>query len=267
MKIIAFADVHYFAGDLESAIFNTKRKLVSYALPMLDRITEKINNEYKPDLAVNLGDIIQDTTKHDEDLEALSFMFERLKKINCPCYSLLGNHDLKMMDSVDEVEALLGYKTTHSFDLDGWHLVFLTTEVRPELGTERGGCYKAQYLSDKDLKWLKSDLKKNSLPTVVFTHYTLPEDETLSDECMLMKNRDKVKKILKTKGNVMAVFSGHRHITKTLEEDGIKHYLIGSPIADYELKGYPDGVYMEIDLDKKDVKVTVHTIDYRELSV
>ena len=71
MKIIAFADVHYFAGDLESAIFNTKRKLVSYALPMLDRITEKINNEYKPDLAVNLGDIIQDTTKHDEDLEAL----------------------------------------------------------------------------------------------------------------------------------------------------------------------------------------------------
>ena len=110
MKIIVFADVHYFAGELESAIFNKKKKLVQYSLPMLDRLTEKINGEYNAAFAVNLGDIIQDTTEHDGDIKALKFMFDRFKKIKCPTYSVLGNHDLKMMDSVTEIEEIMGHK-------------------------------------------------------------------------------------------------------------------------------------------------------------
>ena len=149
MKIIVFADVHYFAGDIEGAIFDKRKKLVQYSLPMLDRLIEKINNEHQADLAVNLGDLIQDTTEHDGDIEALKFMFEKLKAIKCRTCSVLGNHDLKMMDSVSEVEDIMGEKSTYSFNRDGWHLVFLTTEVRPELGTARGGCYKAQYLSER----------------------------------------------------------------------------------------------------------------------
>ena len=58
MKIIAFADLHYFAGDIEKAIFNTSTKLVAYALPLLDALTEIINKDSEVDLAVNLGDVI-----------------------------------------------------------------------------------------------------------------------------------------------------------------------------------------------------------------
>lgn len=267
MKIIVFADIHYFAGDIKTAIFNTKKKLVKYALPMLDKLTEKINNEYKADLAVNLGDIIQDTTKHDEDIEALKFMFERLKAIKCPCYSLLGNHDLKMMDSVEEVEALLGYKTTHSLNVDGFHLVFLTTEVRPELGTERGGCYKAQYLSDADLKWLEEDLKNNTLPCLIFTHYALAEDESIQDECMFMKNRAEVKRIINRSKNVKAVFSGHQHTHKTLTEDGIDYYIVDSMIANSEIDGEPRGTYLEIDTDGGEIAVRMRRITVKELSI
>ena len=46
MKLLVFSDLHYFAGDMETAIFNTKKKLVRYALPMLDRLTEIINNDF-----------------------------------------------------------------------------------------------------------------------------------------------------------------------------------------------------------------------------
>ena len=61
MKIIVFADVHYFAGDLATAIFNKRNKLVQYALPLLDSLAEKARGEHRADICVNLGDIIQDT--------------------------------------------------------------------------------------------------------------------------------------------------------------------------------------------------------------
>lgn len=267
MKIIVFSDLHYFAGDIETAIFNTKRKLVSYALPMLDKLTEKINSEDASTIAVCLGDLIQDTTEHDGDIEALKFISERLKAIKRPFYTLLGNHDLKMMNSVGEVEEIIGRKTTFSIDAGGWHLVFLTTEVRCELGTERGGCYKAQYLSDEHITWLREDLEKTCLPSIIFTHYALAEDESINDECMFMKNRVDVKKIIKDSGKVKAVVSGHQHLTKYISEDGIDYYLVGSPIADLEYKGEPDGAYAEIELIGEDLKLTNKRIACDELGI
>lgn len=267
MKIIVFSDLHYFAGDMESAIFNTKKKLVKYALPMLDKLTEKINSEYKADITVNLGDIIQDTTDHDEDIEALKFIFERLKKINCPCYSVLGNHDLKMMDSVKEVEEIMGQKSSFSTNAGGYHLVFLTTEVRSELGTERGGCYKAQYLAEDTLAWLDADLKKNTLPCLIFTHYAIAEDPEVTDGCMFMKNREQVKKILLANGKVKAVFCGHQHRDKELTENGIKYFLLGSMISDTETEDTPNGVYFEIDLCEDGFSVNRKRILKEELSL
>ena len=35
MKLLIFADLHYFGGDISTAIFNTEKKQVQYALPML----------------------------------------------------------------------------------------------------------------------------------------------------------------------------------------------------------------------------------------
>ena len=266
MKIILFSDLHYFAGDIDKAIFNTSEKLVKYALPILDKLIEKANEEAGADIVINLGDTIQDTTEHDKDIEALKFVFERLKKFSCPCYSILGNHDLKMMDSVSEVEAIMGYESTYSLDLANYHLVFLTTEVRSELGTERGGCYKAQYLSEKSIKWLEEDLKQNMLPALIFTHYALAEDDSRNDECMFMKNRAEVKKILREDENVKAVFSGHQHIQKILYEDGLTYYVVGSPIADKTRTDNPSGIYIEIDLGKDSFTVTEKKITKAELS-
>ena len=247
MKIIAFADLHYFAGNIEKAIFNTSTKLVAYALPLLDALTEIINKDSEVDLAINLGDVIQDTTEHDADIEALKFIFGRLGAIRPPCYSVLGNHELKMMDSALEVEEIMGRKSSLSIDMDGWHLVFLSTEVRPELGTERGGCYKAQYLAEETLKWFGEDLAKTELPTMVFTHFALAEDESVTDPCMFMKNRGEVKKIINESGKVKAVFYGHQHKTKSFIENGIPYYMLGSMITPDGKEGEPAAVYLEIE--------------------
>lgn len=261
MKIAVFADVHYFSGDIKTASFNTKKKLVQYALPLLERLADIINNQFAADISVNLGDLIQDTHDKTEDIESLTFMFENLKKIKCPCYSILGNHDLKMMDSVEDVESIMGCKSTLSVDIDGYHLVFLTTEVRPELGLARGGCYKAQYLSEQTLEFLEKDLAENKLPCLIFTHYTLAEESDITDECMFMKNRADVKEIIKRDKNILAVFSGHQHITKTIVEDGVKYYVLGSLTGCTKTAGVPDGVYLEIELCDKELKVTERYIN------
>lgn len=258
MKILVFADVHYFGGDIKTAKFNTEKKLVRYALPLLEKLTEKVNREYADDdICVNLGDIIQDMNNKEDDIRCLTFMFEKLKGINCKCYSVLGNHDVKMMDHISEVESIMGSKSTFSVDAGGYHLVFLTTEVRPELGLGRGGCYKAQYMSDETIQWLKEDLAQNELPCMIFTHYGLAEDDEISDECLFMKNRADVKEIIRNDKNIAAVFSGHQHITKTIEEDGVKYYLLGSFTGCSEKAGVPEGIYFEI--DTADGNLTIDT--------
>lgn len=265
MKIVVFADIHYFGGDIQTAVFNTDKKLVQYALPLLGKLTDIINDEYAADVCVNLGDLIQDMNDKKKDLECLRFMFENLKKIHCPCYSVLGNHDLKMMDTADEVESIMGCASTCSVDINGYHLVFLTTEVRPELGLARGGCYKAQYLSKQTLEWLKNDLAENKLPCLLFTHYGLAEDGDIPDACMFMKNRTDVKEIIRKDKNILAVFSGHQHITKTIEEDGLKYYVLGSLTACSKEPGIPEGVYFEVELSGRSVTVHERHIDMSEL--
>ena len=256
MKAIVFADLHYFGGDLSVAVFNTRQKLVEYSLPLFDKVCDRAES-FGADVCINLGDSIQDSQDHDTDLAALGFIFGKFREMSRPCYSVFGNHDLKMMNSREEAEAATGYGcSTYSVDVDGYHLVFLTTEVRAELGTLRGGCYKTQSMSDKEMEWLRRDLEKNTLPTVIFTHFPLAEDKSIDDECMFMKNRADLKKIIKNDKNVLAVFSGHQHITKLIEEDGVKYYLLGSLIALNEAAGTPDGVYFELETNDGELAVT-----------
>lgn len=252
-KIIVFSDLHYFGDDIQTAVFNTEKKLVQFAKPLLERLTALIHTN---DLCINLGDIIQDTNDKQKDLVALRCMFDKIRQIPCTTYSVLGNHDLKMIDTVAEVEAIVGHPSTFSTDWNGYHLVFLTTALRPELGLGRGGIHKTQYLADQTLTWLQNDLTNNTLPCLVFTHFALAEDATIEDPCFFMANRQAVKDILKKDPHLVAVFSGHQHITKTHKEEGVLYYGLGSLTACGETKGVPDGVYFEVDLQENGICVT-----------
>lgn len=257
MKILVFADLHYFGG--EEIRFDSQKKLVQFAIPMLKKLIETADREDVA-LTVNLGDIIQDTNDKALDLECLSYMFSYLKKFKSPCYSVLGNHDLKMMDAAEEVEQIMGYPSRYSMDVEGFHLVFLTTDVMPALGTKRGGSYKTQILSEGGVAWLKKDLANNNLPCLIFTHFPVAENEAVQDECMFLKNRDDVKQVLRGDKNVKAVFSGHQHPPKLLTEDGIPHYIVGSPTYSQKADGIPLGVFVMIETAGENVTVTEHCI-------
>lgn len=249
MKLLIFADLHYFGGDISTAIFNTEKKQVQYALPMLKHLMAHCN----ADLCVNLGDLIQDDREKEKDLECFASTLAQLSGFSCPCHSILGNHELKMMDTIGDMEAVLGHDSTYSIDHGGYHLVFLSPEVRPELGIRRGGCYKAQYLGERTIQWLADDLAKNRLPALVFTHYPLAEDETVEDPLMFMKDREEVKAILRRDSHVLAVFSGHQHVAKEFTEDGVRHFLVGALCPAPDESGTVRSEYMEVTLSGSDL--------------
>ena len=249
MKLLIFADLHYFGGDISTAIFNTEKKQVQYALPMLKHMMAHCD----ADLCVNLGDLIQDDREKEKDLECFASTLAQLSGFSCPCHSILGNHELKMMDTIGEMEAVLGHESTYSIDHGGYHLVFLSPEVRPELGIRRGGCYKAQYLGERTIQWLADDLAKNHLPALVFTHYPMSEDATVEDPCMFMKDREAVKEILRNDPNLVAVFSGHQHVAKAIEEDGVRYFLVGALCPAPDESGTVRSEYMEVTLSGSDL--------------
>ena len=252
MKLLIFGDLHYFGGDIRTAIFNTEKKQVRYALPMLEHVMAGCDAQ----VCVNLGDLIQDDRDKQRDLDCFAEVLGKLSGFSCPCYSILGNHELKMMDAITDMEAVLGHKATYSLDLQGYHLVFLSPEVRPELGTARGGCYKAQYLGDSTIRWLENDLAENKLPALVFTHYPLAEDETEEDPLMFMKDRAQVKEILKNDPNLLAVFSGHQHVAKAFVENGVRYFLTGALVPSPDESGTVCGEYMEVVVEGGSLTVT-----------
>ena len=266
-KLIIFSDIHYLDKRPEELDFNLSRKLTQYSTEIIDELTDKINKD-KPDLTVWLGDLIEDTFNHDKDIINYTYIWNKLKNIQVPFYSVIGNHDLRTMNSRKELEDIMGYENaTFSFDLNDYHFIILTTDIREDLGENDGGIYKAQCMSEKDISWLKKDLVNNKLPCVIFTHFGLAEDKQIGNywfennpEDGLMSNRKEIKDIIEKDNNIIAIFNGYQHWSKQLQENGKNYYVVGSLTDNVDMLGKPDGVYFEVDLQDNNIKLIEHHI-------
>ena len=261
-KLVVFSDIHYLDERPEKVDFNLSRKLTQYSIEVINKLIDKINTD-KPDISICLGDLIEDTFDHDKDIVNFTYIWGKLKNIQIPFYSVIGNHDLRTMNSRQELEKIMEYENaTFSFDLKGYHFIILTTDIREDLGGNDGGIYKAQCMSQKEINWLKEDLVKNKLPCIIFTHFGLAEDRQIGNywfekkpEDGLMNNRQEVKEIIKLDDNVIAIFNGHQHWTKQIIEDGKSYYVVGSLTDNIDMLGIPDGIYLEIELEDRNIKI------------
>ncbi len=258
MKLIIFTDLHYYGGDRATAIFGKTKKLTQYSIPMLEQLIQKVNNEYHPDAVINLGDSIQDSNTHDPDAEGLAYIAGRFKEFNCPCYTVLGNHDMKMFDSQVEALAFFGYdRFTYSLDLCGYHLVFLTTRIDPERDSRGGGIYKTHFMSEEDLEWLRADLQQTDKPALLFSHYAF-FGQTPGN---VFANTGEILNIMDETQKVIATFSGHTHVPYLTTCKGVEFHVFGSPIADLQETGIPDALYYEVDVTEAGIKATEHLFD------
>ena len=264
LKIVIFSDLHYLDSN-HNEQYN--RKLTKLSIPLLKKLEEEINTNIKPDLCIYLGDLIEDTNNHDQDIENLKYICNEFKNIKVPFYAIPGNHDLRSMNFREEVEDIMGYgHSTFSINIKGYHLVFLGLDVRNDLGTAEGGILKTQFISKDDLEWLKNDLKDNNMPCIIFNHFGIAEDDMIGNwwfkscpESALLANRKELKEILKINTKIIGVFSGHQHWTKKIKENKMDYYVLGSITENINNDGIPDGVYFEVNIkDNKMIVIEKH---------
>lgn len=250
LKLCIFSDLHYIDKKPEWKI---NRKLVEYSDPLTDKIIEKVNNEIKPDICVNLGDMIQATKNKERDLENLKHVWEKLKGFNIPFYTLIGNHELKSVENNKEIMEILGYENaTYGIDINGYHMLFIGTDINNE--DEQ---YRTQYISKKDLKWIDEDLERNrDKKVIIFSHFGIAEDDMKGNfyfeknpDAGMLINRSELKKIIYKYKNILSVFCGHQHWTKVIKENGLDYYMLGALTENTNWNGIPDGVYFNVDVN------------------
>lgn len=254
LKICIFSDIHYIDKNPE---WKVKQKLVEYAEPLLDKMILKVNEEIKPDICIHLGDMIQASDDRKQNLKNISYIWNKCQSFKVPFVTLLGNHELKTEKDNKEVLRIIGYKdATFSIDINGYHLIFLGTDVNSE--DEK---FKTQYVSENDLNWLEEDLMEHKDKRIIlFSHFGIADDIGIEEnfwsrdngESLMLRNRDKIKSLLKNK-RIIAVFVGHQHWTKTITEDGIDYYMIGSIVENIKQNGVPDGVFFEIEINEDNI--------------
>ena len=267
MKMVVFSDIHYLDRKYEG---NGNRKLTEYSLELLDKLIKKINDEIMPDVCINLGDLVQDTKNKEADLKNLKLIWKKLQQFKVPFYTLIGNHDLKMMDNRKEVLDILGYERgTFSVDIQGYHMVFIGLDINKDCDLNNGGINRTRKISELDLNWIEEDLKNNKhKKCIVFSHFGIAEDDMIGNfwfekdsDKAVFENRDRIKQILKKHDNVIAVFSGHQHWTKHIKENEIDYYIVGSLIENIQNNDIPDGVYLEVDIEDNKVNVIEHHLN------
>jgi len=192
---------------------------------------------HQPDFIIQLGDFCQPVAKNREFLNIWnSYPGHR--------YHVLGNHDMDGGFTRDSAVSYLGSAGRYySFDRGGFHFVVLDcNEVNPSPGRPPGY---ARYVGKEQQEWLRGDLKKAGLPTVVFSHQPVRTGIDNPDEIMnILVESGKANPA----GRVIACFNGHDHANQAKQVSNIWFIQVNSMSYDwlgdeYKHVSYPDSIH------------------------
>ena len=254
MRFALISDEHfgptaYFQGKL--------RKLTAHAGELCQAFVRRMNNEVKPDLVVNLGDVIEDESR-PKDLEHYGQFVEILSQLECPVLHVAGNHDQVNL-SDDDLRNLWQHDGNlfYSRDLNGVHFsVLRTIEITDQ----------AIHLPAEQIAWLSADLAQTTLPSVVLMHHPASEMrldgnrwfEKRPHVCRVAERRA-LQRVIGAAPRVVAVFNGHVHWNHFDVISGVPYITLQSLVEnlDEDAPGRAAAAHAVADLDDKRLVVRV----------
>jgi 3',5'-cyclic AMP phosphodiesterase CpdA len=255
MRFALITDVHFGPRAFHEGKL---RKLTDRAGELCQRFVERMNTQERPDLVVNLGDVIEDESRA-RDLANYGQFVEILSGLEARVAHVAGNHDQVNLSAQDLGE-LWGHagELHYSFDCGGFHfLVLRTHEVKDT----------AVYLPAEQLTFAERDLAGTSLPTLVLMHHPASEQrlegnrwfERAPHLCRVVE-RGALRRVLEASGKVLAVFNGHVHWNHLDVIAGIPYVTVQSLIEnlDDDAPGRPAAAFAVCDIDERRLLVSVH---------
>lgn len=228
-------DLHY--ADKEP----TKTRFYREALAKLDEAVDFMNRE-KPALVVELGDFIDQADSVEREIEWLKTMESHFARLTMPRHYVLGNHcvgTLTKQEFAANTKASGGHA---AFEEKGVTFLILDACFRED-GTPYGRKnfnWQDANLTNAELEWLDSALKKAGGPVIVFAHQRLDMDKAHA-----VRNAAEVRALLEKSGKVLAVFQGHSHKNDYQQIAGI-HYT--TLVAMVEGSGMENSGYSLLDV-------------------
>jgi len=254
LRIAFLTDVHfgpraYYGGKL--------RKLTDMADELTCQFVARMNEQDRPDLVVNLGDVIEDESRAT-DLERYGRFVEILSGLTARVVHVAGNHDRINLSDAD----LLGLwgssgRLQYAFDQDGIHfLVLETIEIKDY----------SVHLPEDALAFVERDLAETRLPTIVLMHHPASDQllegnrwfERAPHLCRVAE-RKQLRRVFEASGKVRAVFNGHAHWNHFDLIRSIPYFTLQSLIenVDDDAPGRPAGAYTLCDVSERRLVVTV----------
>jgi len=259
MKFVIITDSHigpcaFYKG--------TNRIMSNMSEVVLQQLVELVNSEEGVSFVAQLGDMSQDDVRFP-NVEFDRANFKRalwyFSRFNMPVHHAVGNHDRENLEYKD-LCSLLGYSTLHySFDREGYHCVFLYT---------RHFNHRDMVIESDQLLWLKEDLAKTRLPSLVFMHHPVSDQDLSGNfwfsetpEKALVKNRLEVREIFEQSGKVIGVFNGHLHSNAMTVHRGIPYFTIQSCVEDVAMNGEPSRTYAVVGVNSGVLSVEIRGED------
>lgn len=182
-------------------------------------VFDEIIDEVKlldPDFVMCVGDLIEGYTDDTMVIHAQwDTLINMVEKLSCPFYYVAGNHDIQ--NEIDRAiyERRTGFKRYYSFNYKNSHFVVL----------DNGMTYWAlpQDMDEKQIEWLKKDLKKNKNKDNIFVFYHIP-----TYLYALRENTSDTLVEIFEKYDVDIVFTGHHHEYSYINHNNIEYINVGS---------------------------------------
>jgi 3',5'-cyclic AMP phosphodiesterase CpdA len=185
------------------------RKLSQQAPRLMRAFVDQMNSVTRPDLVINLGDVIEDAD-HESDLKNYQEFAQIFRELDAPQLHVAGNHDFIHLSAED-----LGRLWQHtgalyySRRIAGVHFTVLHTIEKKDESVR---------LPNEQLDWLQGDLARAEPPVVVLMHHPASEMalegnrwfENAPHICRVAERR-KLRALLEASNKVVAVFNGHVH--------------------------------------------------------
>jgi 3',5'-cyclic AMP phosphodiesterase CpdA len=202
-RVALLTDMHY-ADKAPAGTRHYRETLAKFE----EAAKEFARPEARPDLLIELGDLVDAAESAAIELEYLRTINDRLSKVCAKRHYVLGNHCVDTLSKEEFLEHVKQQKSYYSFDEGGFHFVILDACFRTD-GVPYGRKnfqWTDTQIPDNELSWLEADLKTTELPVLVFAHQRLDVNDNHG-----VKNNAVVRELLQSDGKVLAVFQGHSH--------------------------------------------------------
>lgn len=228
LKIGIITDLHKTSkADIPTRKYSAAEKKL--------RVFLEAMKKEQPAFIIELGDFVDTLAPGSDPSENLRHAEALFTSFAGPHYHVLGNHDFdnlkrgRFLDAITNTGIAQG-QTWYSWDAGGLHCIVLDADYTPngfrpyDMNTPEDTfwTWKDTCIPPQELEWLRDDLRKTSLPTLIFTHQTLDRHDAQDHN---IKNTSAVRAVLEESGRVLAVVSGHDHQGGYANIKGI-HYIV-----------------------------------------